>query len=99
MKQIPFFDLTTTATTTTPTPPPTTTMTVPTITVDGTITSPGYPQNYDNNLDLKWLIQVPLGLVIQISFLSFDLESHSSCRYVRLLILINGENQQFAFQL
>ena len=48
----------------------------------GVITSPGYPQSYDNNLDLKWLIQVPLGLVIQISFLSFDLQSHSTCRYV-----------------
>ena len=87
--QIQIFDFTTTATTTTPTP---TTTTMPAITVDGTITSPGYPQNYDNNLDLKWLIQAPLGLVIQISFLSFDLESHSSCRYIRLLILIKGEN-------
>ena len=64
----------------------------------GVITSPGYPQSYDNNLDLKWLIQVPLGLFIQISFLSFDLEYQSSCRYVRSLILIKGENQQFAFQ-
>ena len=86
--------ISTTATTTTPQ-----TTTISTITADGTITSPGYPQNYDNNLDLKWLIQVPLGLVIQISFLSFDLESHSSCGYVRLFILINGENQQFEFQL
>jgi len=83
---MPFFDFTTTATTTTPTP---TTTTMPTITVDGAITSPGYPQNYDNNLDVKWLIQVPLGLVIQISFLSFDLEYQSSCGYVGLLILIN----------
>jgi hypothetical protein len=65
---------------------------MPAITVDGTITSPGFPQNYDNNLDLKWLIQVPLGLVVHISFLSFDLESHSTCMYVRLLILIKGEN-------
>ena len=96
MKQIQFFDFTTAAATTTPTP---TTATMTTITADGTITSPGYPQNYDNNLDLKWLIQAPLGLVIQISFLNFDLEYQSSCGYVRLLILINGENHQFAFQL
>ena len=60
-----------------------TTVTMSTVTADGTITSPGYPQNYDNNLDLKWLIQAPLGFVIQISFLSFDLEYESSCKYVR----------------
>ena len=47
----------------------------------GTITSPGYPeQNYDNNLDLYWLIQVPIGQTIEINFISFDVESHSSCR-------------------
>ena len=74
------------------TPPQPTTGTMPTLTVDGTITSPGYPQNYDNNLDLKWLIQAPLGHVIQISFLNFDLESHSTCKYVELLILIKGDN-------
>ena len=90
MKQIPFSDFSTTATTTTPIP---TTATMATITADGTITSPGYPQNYDNNLDVKWLIQAPLGLVVQISFLSFDLEYQSSCGYVRLFILMNGENQ------
>ena len=28
---------------------------------NGTITSPGFPGNYDNNLDLTWLIQVQMG--------------------------------------
>ena len=47
----------------------------------GTITSPGYPhQTYDNNLYLNWLIQVPVGQTILINFISFDVESHSSCR-------------------
>ena len=47
----------------------------------GTITSPGYPQQYyDNNLNLYWLIQVPIGEIIVINFISFDVESHSSCR-------------------
>ena len=27
----------------------------------GVITSPGFPGNYDNNLDLTWLIQVQMG--------------------------------------
>jgi hypothetical protein len=46
----------------------------------GIITSPGFPGYYDNNLDLTWLIQVQLGQSIEINFISFDLESHSSCR-------------------
>ena len=45
----------------------------------GVITSPGFPGNYDNNLDLTWLIQVQLGQMIEITFLSFDLEYDSSC--------------------
>ena len=46
----------------------------------GVITSPGFPGNYDNNLDLTWLIQVQMGQTIEINFLSFDLHSHSSCK-------------------
>ena len=45
----------------------------------GVITSPGYPQNYDNNLDLYWLIVVPIGQTIEINFISFDVEDYSSC--------------------
>jgi hypothetical protein len=48
--------------------------------VGGFITSPGFPGNYDNNLDLTWLIQVQIGLTIEINFLSFDVEPDSSCR-------------------
>ena len=43
------------------------------------ITSPGFPGNYDNNLDLSWLIHVQMGQTIEINFLSFDVEYHSSC--------------------
>ena len=46
----------------------------------GVITSPGFPGNYDNNLDLTWLIQVQMGQRIEINFLSFDVESHSNCK-------------------
>jgi hypothetical protein len=45
----------------------------------GVIISPGFPGNYDNNLDLTWLIQVQMGQTIEINFLSFDVEADSSC--------------------
>ena len=48
----------------------------------GIITSPGYPQqNYYNNLDLYWSIQVPIGQTIVVNFISFDVQSllASSC--------------------
>ena len=45
----------------------------------GVITSPGFPENYDDNLDLSWLIQVQMGQVIEINFLSFDVEPEFSC--------------------
>ena len=41
----------------------------------GVITSPGFPENYDNNLDLSWLIQVQIGQLIDISFIDFELYS------------------------
>ena len=42
----------------------------------GVITSPGFPGNYDNNLDLTWLIQVQIGQLIDIRFLHFELYSY-----------------------
>ena len=45
----------------------------------GVIKSPGFPESYDNNLDLTWLIQVQMGQTIEINFLSFVVEAHSSC--------------------
>ena len=54
--------------------------------MNGVITSPGYPRNYDNNNYLTWLIQVPEGLRIEITFETFELELASgidqSCRYI-----------------
>ena len=40
----------------------------------GFITSPGFPGHYDNNVDLTWLIQLPQGQLIEIVFISFDIE-------------------------
>ena len=44
--------------------------------VIGVITSPRFPQRYDHNLDLTWLIQLPLGQYIKIEIFRFDLEDH-----------------------
>ena len=52
--------------------------------MNGVITSPGYPRNYGNNINLTWLIQVPEGLMVEITFISFELELESiyqGCRY------------------
>ena len=43
----------------------------------GVITSPGYPGRYANNLDVSWHIQVPSGQLIEIVFISFDVDSDS----------------------
>ena len=54
--------------------------------MNGVITSPGYPRNYGNNINLTWLIQVPEGFKVEITFVSFELELASSfagCRYVQ----------------
>ena len=36
--------------------------------VPGYITSPGYPQNYPQNIDCVWVISVPNGEAIQLDF-------------------------------
>ena len=41
---------------------------------NGLITSPNFPNNYDNSLELTWLIHLPLGQTIEIIFLSFYIE-------------------------
>ena len=53
----------------------------------GVINSPGFPGNYDNNLDLTWLIQLPPGQLILINFISFDVEFQSSCRLIEFYLM------------
>ena len=40
----------------------------------GVITSPGYPEEYPNNAEYAWLIQLPPGQFIEVTFLTFELE-------------------------
>ena len=62
--------------------------------MNGVITSPGYPRNYDNNNYLTWLIQVPEGLRIEITFEVFELELASgidqSCEWVYTASLLDN---------
>ena len=38
----------------------------------GEIISPGFPGDYDNNLDVTWLLEAQIGQMIEINFLDFD---------------------------
>ena len=39
--------------------------------------SPGFPSDYANDLEVSWLILVASGQVIEINFISFDVEDLS----------------------
>ena len=43
---------------------------------NGVITSPGFPNNYPDNSNVAWLIQVPQGNYIEMNFLSFKTEEY-----------------------
>ena len=48
---------------------------------NGSIYSPGYPNNYDSNKNCNWLIRAPFGQKVLIYFTTFDLEDSSQCNY------------------
>ncbi|XP_078582053.1 cubilin-like isoform X2 [Branchiostoma floridae x Branchiostoma japonicum] len=50
-------------------------------TPSGMIQSPNYPEVYPHNSDCTWTITVEQGKIIVLTFDSFLIESHSSCRY------------------
>ena len=45
-----------------------------TINTTGEITSPNYPLPYPNNADCQWHIYVDDGLIVQFTFVEFDVE-------------------------
>ncbi|KAI8490263.1 hypothetical protein Bbelb_320010 [Branchiostoma belcheri] len=47
----------------------------------GTFTSPGYPNNYNDNARCSWTITVTSGRRAAIRFISLDLEKHPDCNY------------------
>ncbi|CAK8682879.1 unnamed protein product [Clavelina lepadiformis] len=55
----------------------------------GTITSPNYPNNYDDNRECIWKIITSPGTSVQLTVTVFDVEHHSQCDY-DVLEVYNG---------
>ena len=47
----------------------------------GDITSPGYPEEYDDNLDCTYSITVQGNYGITLTFIQIDIEDDSTCSY------------------
>ena len=45
------------------------------------ITTPNYPDPYNENEDKKWVIEAPVGQVIKFDFITFAIEDHISCKW------------------
>lgn len=50
-------------------------------TPSGTILSKNYPNNYPHNTDCEWLITVDETHAVDFTFIDFDVEGASDCRY------------------
>uniref|UniRef100_A0A8C1I6Q0 Cubilin (intrinsic factor-cobalamin receptor) n=1 Tax=Cyprinus carpio TaxID=7962 RepID=A0A8C1I6Q0_CYPCA len=55
----------------------------------GTISSPGYPNNYPSPSRCTWLLEAPVGHTIILTFTYFEVEEHSQCRWDSVTIF-NG---------
>ncbi|XP_024128923.1 CUB domain-containing protein 2 isoform X1 [Oryzias melastigma] len=49
--------------------------------LSGVISSPGYPQEYSNNADCSWTVQVSNASVVTFVFLDFQLENNEGCNF------------------
>ena len=54
-----------------------------------TVTSPGYPDNYENSLNCEWTMVSPQGSRIWMNISNIDIETHSTCVY-DVLTLYDG---------
>ncbi|XP_075059674.1 adhesion G-protein coupled receptor G6 isoform X6 [Mixophyes fleayi] len=52
----------------------------------GSFTSPCYPNQYPNAQDCKWTLRAPVGFIIQVTFVDFDVEEAQNCMYDSLSI-------------
>ncbi|RXG73623.1 Cubilin [Armadillidium vulgare] len=59
-------------------------------TLSGTINSPSSPESYPGNTDCRWVIDLPPQYVIQLTWNSFSLENHFSCRFDYVEIFDNS---------
>ena len=58
-----------------------------------TISSPNFPKNYPSSVDCRWTILADNNSRVKITFLSFDIEAGSSCRYDSVSILDGSKKQ------
>ncbi|XP_078578540.1 ovochymase-like isoform X1 [Branchiostoma floridae x Branchiostoma japonicum] len=54
--------------------------------VSGAFTSPGYPNNYQNNQQCSWKITVAPEKIVAINFEAMDIENHHRCGYDALVV-------------
>lgn len=47
--------------------------------VSNTLISPGYPNNYPNNLDCNYSVPIPYDMAMKIYFHDFHVEYHPTC--------------------
>ncbi|XP_078362124.1 uncharacterized protein LOC144646412 isoform X4 [Oculina patagonica] len=63
--------------------------------VNNTVKSPGYPNNYPNGTDCTYVVAIPQGKRMNISFYDFDVE-HEPTRcefdYLKIISINNGNN-------
>ncbi|KAM5163990.1 adhesion G-protein coupled receptor G6 isoform 2-T2 [Mantella aurantiaca] len=57
----------------------------------GHFTSPCYPEMYPNSQDCNWTLIAPVGFIIQVTFVDFEVEEAQNCMYDSVSIN-NGEN-------
>ena len=48
--------------------------------VDNVLSSPGYPNNYPNNMDCNYVVPIANGMAMKIDFSYFNVGYLSSCR-------------------
>ncbi|BHF77938.1 Bone morphoproteintic protein 1 [Sparganum proliferum] len=53
---------------------------------EGEIVSPGYPERYPPSSECTWNIEVPVGNIVNLTFHSFEVESHENCSYDYLAV-------------
>ncbi|CAF94956.1 unnamed protein product, partial [Tetraodon nigroviridis] len=63
--------------------------------VQGSFTSPCYPQLYPNSQSCRWTMQAPAGFVIQLTFLDFNLEESSGCNYDSVVVATGSGDIKF----
>ncbi|XP_036315022.1 cubilin [Pipistrellus kuhlii] len=56
----------------------------------GVIASPNYPDLYDNLTHCAWLLEVPQGDTITLTFSDFDIESHITCAWDSVTVRNGG---------